>query len=89
MAEKQGLNPYLITGKVPSFDGFDVIGIPGFPADTFVLTDPKNFGFGMGMTIQRFREIRARKRCIEYTWTLYCDYLVVNDEAVVYSDTSA
>jgi hypothetical protein len=86
MGDHQGLNPYLITGQVPQYQGFEVIGIPGMPADTFMLTNPANLAFGMGHQIQRFREVRPRKRCVEYTWTLYADYLIVNDEAVVYSD---
>jgi hypothetical protein len=81
-----GLNPYLVTGKVPMYQGYEVIGIAGFPANKIVLSDPKNWGFGMGTTIQRWRDLVARKRAIEYTWQLYADYIVINDEAVVYSD---
>ncbi len=86
MAENDGLNPYLITGKVPRYQGYEVIGVPNWAANTKLLTDPKNLGFGMGSTIKRYREIRARKRAIDYTWELYSDYLIINDEAVVYSD---
>jgi hypothetical protein len=86
MALHDGINPYLITGQVPQYLGFEVIGIPGMPASTFMLTHPQNLAFGMGHQIQRFREVRPRKRCVEYTWTLYSDYLIINDEAVVYSD---
>lgn len=88
MAQNVGLNPYLVSGGVPAYEGFKVIGIPGFPADTFMLTDPRNLAFGMGTVIQRWREIVPRKRCVEYTWNLYCDYLIINDEAVVYSDNT-
>lgn len=86
MAKHEGLNPYLITGQVPQYKGFEVVGIPGFPQSEFMLTNPANLGFGMGTTIQRWRELIARKRCIEYTWNLYSDYIIVNDLAVAYSE---
>jgi hypothetical protein len=86
MASKDGLNPYFITGNIPSYNGYSVEGVAGFPQDKFLLTDPKNLGFGMGSTIQRYREVNGRKRCIEYTWTLYSDYIIFNDEAVVLSE---
>ncbi len=81
-----GLNPYLVTGQPPEYEGFPVIGIPGFPADTFVMTDPKNWAWGMGSQPKRFRNVNGRKRCIEYTWDLYCDYIVLNDLALTYAD---
>jgi len=82
----QGLNPYLVSGAPPKHKGYRVIGVPGCPVGKFLLTDPKNLAFGMSRVIKRDRNLHSRRRCVEYTWDLYSDYLIVNDEAVVYSE---
>ena len=86
VADKQGNNPLMISGAVPQWMGYEVIGVPTWPAKTVAFTFPENLAFGMGTEIQRNREIRYRKRCIDYTWNLYSDYAVINDKAVVWGD---
>jgi len=89
MGAESALGMYLVSGKVPTYMGYECIGIPNFPADTFLLTRPENLAFAMGTTIQRYRNVNGRKRCVEYTWNLYCDYQLIDNAAIVYSDTAA
>lgn len=74
---------YLVQGGIPSFLGKPIITNPYMP-DNHVLFAPLDvFVFGIVRDIERYREVRGTKRCIDYTYNINCDYELAIDESVV------
>lgn len=74
---------YLIQGGVPAFMGYPITTNPYMPANHCLFTPLTNYVYGICTDIQRYREVRGTKRCIDYTFNIAMDYAFGIDEAVV------
>jgi len=64
-------------GKTKTFMGYPVEVSKYMPAGTYFATPLNNLAFGISTAVYRGREWNARKRCLEYTFDLGCDYEIV------------
>ena len=84
MGAKQGGLQILITGKgADTFKGYRIIRHPMMPAGHLLLTNPVNLVFGYLTRVQRQRQVKPVERAVEYVFTIWCDYQIAVDEALV------
>jgi len=67
----------LLNATAKSFLGYPIEVQNKIPQGTYVATPLKNLVFGMCMDIFRGREWNSRKRVVEYTFDVACDYEVI------------
>lgn len=74
---------YIVQGDVPQFLGKRIITSPYMPSGTVLYCPLNALVFGICTDIERYREVRGTKRCIDYTYNINCDFAIAIDEAVV------
>jgi len=75
--------PIITSGKADNFLGYPIRNMRSVPKHKVLFVPLPNMVFGMGLNIERYREVKASKRCIDYTFVMWCDYEFAVDEAVV------
>lgn len=73
----------LFMGNTLTPHGYKIELVEHMPRGCVVFTPLRNLVFGHGRDIQRMREVRGTKRCVDYTVNSYIDYVVAVDEAAV------
>lgn len=76
---------YLVQGNVPSFLGKEIVVSPFMPAGTVLYTPLSNMVWGICRDIERYREVKGTKRCIDYTFNIACDFAIAINRACVVS----
>lgn len=74
---------YLVQGNVPAFLGKEIIVSPYMPTGTVLYTPLSNLVWGIGRDIERYREVKGTKRCIDYTFNIACDFAIAIHRACV------
>ena len=72
-----------IDGKLPAYMGFKVASDPNMVTGVQLLTNPKNLWMTVLTSIERYREVSGRKRCLDYTYDYAFDFGVGIAEACV------
>jgi hypothetical protein len=67
----------LLTANAKTFMGYPIELSKYMPAGKYFATPLNNLCFGISTQIYRAREFNARKRCLEYTFDLGCDYEII------------
>ena len=74
---------YLVQGNVPSFLGKELVVSPFVPKGTVLYTPLANLVWGVCRDIERYRELKGTKRCIDYTFNVSCDFAIAINRACV------
>lgn len=74
---------YLVQGNVPSFLGKEIVVSPFVPTGTVLYTPLSNLVWGICRDIERYREVRGTKRCVDYTFNIACDFAIAINRACV------
>ena len=69
------------------FQGTQIVPHHGMPEGVVMFTPMKNLAFGLHTDIHRDREWHSRKRCLQYTFDMACDYGIVVKQAVVLAES--
>ncbi len=76
----------LLDGKLPQYLGYPIIPDPQIEDGKIMFSDPLNLWLTMQTEIQRTREVRGTKRCIDYMFHLPCDYGIFDPNAVSFAE---
>lgn len=88
-ASEPGGIAFAVSGAVPTFMGKEIVVSPYMPSGTVLYTPLTNLVYGICRDIERYREVRGTKRCVDYTFNIACDFaLAVNRACVVGYDVS-
>lgn len=81
-AEPGGIG-FAVSGNVPTFMGKSLVISPYMPAGTVLYTPLSNLVWGICRDIERYREVKGTKRCVDYTFNIACDFAIAIHRACV------
>lgn len=81
-AEPGGIG-FAVSGNVPTFMGKPLVISPYMPAGTVLYTPLSNLVWGICRDIERYREVKGTKRCVDYTFNIACDFAIAIHRACV------
>lgn len=77
VAEGTNSTATLLKGNADTFMGYPLERVKWMPKGKYMATPLKNLVFGISTSAYRGREWNGRKRCMEYTFDLGCDYEII------------
>lgn len=81
-AEPGGVG-FVVSGKVDGLLGKPIWVSPFLSPGTVLYTPLPNLVWGINRDIERYREVRGTKRCIDYTFNIACDFEIAVNRACV------
>lgn len=78
-----GAHAVLISGNVTNILGYEILSLSDIPSGTVLFTPLANLIYGINTSIERYREVKGSKRCIDYTFDMNFDFQVAIPDAAV------
>jgi hypothetical protein len=77
---------YLQSRPMAFLGGIPVMGVPGIPYGSVVLTDPKNLFIGFGWEMQSYRQLKPREGNVEFTLYAHIDANYALSDKIAYCE---
>lgn len=74
---------YMVKGGVNEFLGYQIIANQYMPRGEVIFTPLPNLVYGINTEIERYREVRGSKRCVDYTFDASDDFQIAIPQAAV------
>lgn len=74
---------YMVKGGVSQFLGYEIVANQYMPQGEVMFTPLQNLIYGINTDIERYREVKGTKRCIDYTFDASDDFQVAIPKAAV------